>query len=118
MKVGRRLAILLAVVLAASLTLIGGRATPAAHASTKAAKLTIWVDNVQKPAVDKITSTWGTRRGVDVNVVFHSFGTIRDDLKTVKAENAPDVIVAAPDWTGHQAAKDLLLALFPTKALK
>ena len=83
MKVGRRLAILLAVVLAASLTLIGGRATPAAHASAKAAKLTIWVDNVQKPAVDKIASAWGTRRGVDVNVTFHAFGSIRDDLKTV-----------------------------------
>jgi maltose-binding protein MalE len=98
MKVGRRSAVLLAVVLAVALSLIGSRSAPAAHASAKAAKLTIWVDNVQKPAVDKITSSWGTRRGVDVNVVFHSFGTIRDDLKTVKAENAPDVIVAANDW--------------------
>ena len=97
MKVGRRFAILLAVVLAAALTLLGARATPAAHAGAKVSKLTIWVDNVQKPAIDRITSAWGTRRGVDVNVVFHSFGNIRDDLKTVKAENAPDVIVAAHD---------------------
>src|SRR5881628_533838 len=118
MKVGRRFAILLAVVLAAALTLIGGRATPAAHASAKAAKLTVWVDNVQKPAIDKIASSWGTRRGVDVNVVFHSFGTIRDDLKTVKAENAPDVIVAAHDWTGDLAANGLVLPLFPKKAIK
>jgi len=118
MKVGRRLAILLAVVLAASLTLIGGRATPAAHASAKAAKLTIWVDNVQKPAVDRITSAWGTRRGVDVNVTFHAFGSIRDDLKTVKTENAPDVIVAAHDWTGDLAANGLVAPLFPTKAIK
>jgi len=118
MKVGRRPAVLLAVVLAVALSLVGSRSAPAAHASTKAAKLTIWVDNVQKPAVDKITSSWGTRRGVDVNVVFHSFGTIRDDLKTVKAENAPDVIVAAHDWTGDLAANGLVLSLFPTKALK
>src|SRR5947208_583138 len=118
MKVGRRYAILLAVVLAAALSLLGARATPAAHAGAKVSKLTIWVDNVQKPAVDKITSSWGTRRGVDVNVVFHSFGTIRDDLKTVKAENAPDVIVAAHDWTGDLAANGLVLSLFPTKALK
>jgi arabinogalactan oligomer/maltooligosaccharide transport system substrate-binding protein len=118
MKVGRRFAILLAVVLAAALTLLGARATPAAHAGAKVSKLTIWVDNVQKPAIDRITSSWGTRRGVDVNVVFHSFGTIRDDLKTVKAENAPDVIVAAHDWTGDLAANGLVLPLFPTKAIK
>ena len=118
MKVGRRLAVLLAVVLAVALSLIGSRSAPAAHASAKAAKLTVWVDNVQKPAIDKIASSWGTRRGVDVNVVFHSFGTIRDDLKTVKAENAPDVIVAAHDWTGDLAANGLVLSLFPTKALK
>src|SRR6266550_7370734 len=118
MKVGRRFAVLLAVVLAAALTLLGARATPAAHAGAKVSKLTIWVDNVQKPAIDKVASAWGTRRGVDVNVVFHSFGTIRDDLKTVKAENAPDVIVAAHDWTGDLAANGLVLSLFPTKALK
>src|SRR6266516_6320818 len=118
MKVGRRFAVLPAVVLAVALSLIGSRSAPAAHASAKAAKLTIWVDNVQKPAIDKVASAWGTRRGVDVNVVFHSFGTIRDDLKTVKAENAPDVIVAAHDWTGDLAANGLVLSLFPTKALK
>ena len=118
MKVGRRFAILLAVVLAAALTLLGARATPAAHAGAKVSKLTIWVDNVQKPAIDRITSAWGTRRGVDVNVVFHSFGNIRDDVKTVKAENAPDVIVAAHDWTGDLAANGLVLPIFPTKAIK
>jgi len=118
MKVGRRYAILLAVVLAAALALLGARATPAAHAGAKASKLTIWVDNVQKPAIDKLASAWGTRRGVDVNVQFHSFGNIRDDLKTVKAENAPDVIVAANDWTGDLAANGLVLSLFPTKAVK
>ena len=118
MKVGRRYAVLLAVVLAAALSLLGARATPAAHAGAKVSKLTIWVDNVQKPAIDKVASAWGTRRGVDVNVVFHSFGNIRDDLKTVKAETAPDVIVAANDWTGDLAANGLVLPLFPTKAIK
>ena len=118
MKVRRRFAILLAVVLAAGLSVLGGRATQGAHASTKVAKLTIWVDNVQKPAVTKVTNAWGARRGVDVNVQFHSFGTIRDDLKTVKPDNAPDVIVAAHDWTGDLAANGLVLPLFPRKALK
>ena len=118
MKVGRRPAVLLAVVLAVVLSLVGGRSASAAHTSAQAAKLTIWVDNVQKPAIDRITSAWGTRRGVDVNVVFHAFGNIRDDLKTVKAENAPDVIVAAHDWTGDLAANGLVLPLFPKKATK
>ena len=115
MKVGRRSAILLVVVVAAVLALLGAKATPAAH---KASNLTIWVDNVQKPAIDKLASAWGTRRGVNVNVQFHAFGNIRDDLKTVKAENAPDVIVAAHDWTGDLAANGLVVPIFPTKAIK
>ena len=118
MKVGRRYAVLLAVVLATALALLGARATPAAHAGAKAANLTIWVDNVQKPAITKVADSWGTRRGVNVNVQFHSFGNIRDDLKTVKAENAPDVIVGAHDWTGDLAANGLVLPLFPTKAIR
>jgi arabinogalactan oligomer / maltooligosaccharide transport system substrate-binding protein len=122
MKVGRRYAILLAAVSAAAVALIGAGATAAAPAAPGAAKqrakLTVWVDNVQKPAIDKIASAWGNRRGVDVNVVFHAFGNIRDDLKTVKAENAPDVIVAAHDWTGDLAANGLVLQLFPKKATK
>jgi arabinogalactan oligomer / maltooligosaccharide transport system substrate-binding protein len=118
MKVGRRNAILLAVVLAAALSLLGARATPAAHAGGKASNLTIWVDNVQKPAITKVADAWATRRGVNVNVQFHSFGNIRDDLKTVKAENAPDIIVAANDWTGDLAANGLVVPIFPTKAIK
>jgi arabinogalactan oligomer / maltooligosaccharide transport system substrate-binding protein len=118
MKVGRRSAILLAVVVAAVLALLGARATPAAHAGAKASNLTIWVDNVQKPAITKVANAWATRRGANVNVQFHAFGNIRDDLKTVKAENAPDIIVAANDWTGDLAANGLVLPLFPTKALK
>src|SRR5438105_14851275 len=90
MKVGRRYAVLLAVVLAVALSLIGARATQAAHAGAKVSKLTIWVDNVQKPAIDKITSAWGTRRGVDVKVFYHDFCPIRDEIKTVKQETAPD----------------------------
>src|SRR5439155_20217832 len=56
MKVGRRFAILLAAALAAALALIGGRATPAAHASAKASTVRIWTDSYRKAAVDKVTS--------------------------------------------------------------
>src|SRR6266508_2253845 len=48
MKVGRRFATLLAVVLAAALTLVGGRAAPSAQASTKASKVVIWTDSYRK----------------------------------------------------------------------
>jgi len=118
MKVGRPVVILLAVALAAALTLIGGRATPAAHASTKASKLLIWTDSYRKIAVDKVTSAWGKTRGVDVNVAVKDFGKIQDDLKTVSGDNAPDVIVGAHDWTGALAANGSVVAIFPTKAIK
>jgi len=118
MKVGRRFAILLAVVLASALTLIGGRATPAAHASAKAGKVVIWTDSYRKAAVDKVTSAWGKTRGVDVTVVVKDFGKIQDDLKNVAAGNAPDVIVGAHDWTGALAANGSVVAIFPTKAIK
>jgi arabinogalactan oligomer/maltooligosaccharide transport system substrate-binding protein len=118
MKVGRRSAVLLGVALTVVLALIGARASQAAHSSAKAVKLTIWSDNVQKPAIDRIASAWGTRRGVDVSVVFHQFGTINSDLKTVRPENAPDVIVAAHDWTGELAANGLVVSLFPKKATR
>jgi len=118
MKVGRLFAVLLAVVLAAAFTLIGGRATPAAHASTKAGKVLIWTDSYRKAAVDKVTSAWGRTRGVDVTVVVKDFGKIQDDLKNVSADNAPDVIVGAHDWTGALAANGSVVAIFPTKAIK
>jgi arabinogalactan oligomer / maltooligosaccharide transport system substrate-binding protein len=122
MKVGRRFAILLAVVSTVAVALIAAGATVAAPAAPGAAKqrakLVVWADNVQKPAIDKIASAWGNRRGVDVNVVFHAFGDIKNDLGTVKPENAPDVIVGAHDWTGQLAANGLVLQLFPKKATK
>ena len=118
MKVGRRFAVLLAAVLAVVLTLVGGRAAPKAQASTKAGKVVIWTDSYRKAAVDKVTSSWGRTRGIDVDVVVKDFGKIRDDLKTVAAQNAPDVIVGAHDWTGQLAADGSVVAVFPTKAVK
>jgi maltose-binding protein MalE len=118
MKVGRLFAVLLAVVLAATLTLIGGRATAPAHASAKAGRILIWTDSYRKVAVDKVTSAWGKTRGVNVDVTIKDFGKIQNDLKNVAADNAPDVIVGAHDWTGALAANGSVVALFPTKAVK
>ena len=118
MKVGRRFAVLLAAVLAVVLTMVGGRAAPKAQASTKAGKVVIWTDSYRKAAVDKVTSSWGRAKGIDVDVVVKDFGKIRDDLKTVAAQSAPDVIVGAHDWTGQLAADGSVVAVFPTKAVK
>jgi hypothetical protein len=85
MKVGRRYAILLAS-WSRQRSRCSGHGPRRRHTlGAKASKLTIWVDNVQKPAIDKVASAWGTtaRRRSSLSF-FHSFGNIRDDLKTVK----------------------------------
>jgi maltose-binding protein MalE len=95
-------------------------ATSSTKVETKGAatKLVVWSDQDRKAAVEKVVSAWGAARGVEVQVVVKGFGDIRDNLKTVQPENAPDVIVAAHDWTGNLAASGLVLPLFPSKATK
>ena len=58
--------------------------------------LTIWADQDRKDAVTQLAQRMGRgTRGVTVNVVVHDFGKIRDDLGTVDAADAPDVIIGA-----------------------
>lgn len=111
------LALALLAVLAGGLTASSSEASVTGDAA-QATTIVIWVDNVQKPAVDRITSAWGASRGVNVDVRVHDFGTIRDDLKKVQPENAPDAIVAAHDWTGDLAANGLVLRLSPRKTVR
>jgi arabinogalactan oligomer / maltooligosaccharide transport system substrate-binding protein len=121
MKLGRRLAILLAVVLAVALALSGARATPTAKAAqmkANASTVVIWVDSYRKNAVTKVTNTWAASRGVTVSIVVKQFGNIQTDLKTVSADNAPDVIVGAHDWTGAMAADGSVVPLFLRKTVK
>ncbi|MDQ4029466.1 MAG: extracellular solute-binding protein, partial [Actinomycetota bacterium] len=93
-------------------------AAAAPDAAKGSTTIRIWVDNVQKPAVDRITSAWGAGRGADVQVVIKDFGKIRDDLKTVSAENAPDIIVGPHDWVGELAANGLVLPLSLRRATR
>jgi arabinogalactan oligomer/maltooligosaccharide transport system substrate-binding protein len=110
-------AVLIAGILGA--LLVVGSAAPATGGQTAtAAKLTIWSDQDRKAAVEQVAKAWGAARGVDVNVVVKGFGDIRDNLKTVQPENAPDVIVAAHDWTGSLAASGLVIPIFPSKATR
>jgi arabinogalactan oligomer / maltooligosaccharide transport system substrate-binding protein len=78
------------------------------HAAAKATTITIWADQDRKAAVTQLAQQWSTARGASVNVVVHDFGKIRDDLGTVAATDAPDVIMAAHDWTGQLAANGLV----------
>jgi arabinogalactan oligomer/maltooligosaccharide transport system substrate-binding protein len=53
-----------------------------------------------------------------VKVVTKNFGDIRDNLGTVNAADAPDVITAAHDWTGKLAANGLVQPIFLSAAVK
>src|SRR6266540_3220578 len=87
----------------------------AAHRGTQATNLLIWVDSPQKPSIEKSAAAWGK---APVTVLVHSFGGIRDDLKTVKPENAPDIIIGPHDWVGDLATNGLVLPLYPKAAAK
>jgi maltose-binding protein MalE len=93
-------------------------AAGAVRAPSATPSLRIWVDNVQKPAVDQIADAWGRQRGVTVTAVVKDFGKIRDDLKTVRPEDAPDVIVGPHDWVGELAANGLVVPLSPSRTAR
>lgn len=111
----KRTTALLAVV---ALAVIAGFTASTVRAATKATTLTIWADQDRKAAVTQLAQTWASSRGVTVNVVVHDFGKIRDDLGTVASADAPDVIMAAHDWTGQLAANGLVQPLVLSKAQK
>src|SRR4051812_7463938 len=88
------------------------------HAAAKASTITIWADNDRKAAVTQLANQWAQARGATANVVFHDFGKIRDDLATVAAGEAPDVIMGAHDWTGQLAANGLVQPLVLSAAAR
>jgi len=110
------LAAVMAALVAATASSPAAGQRPSQARSTSNTTIRIWVDNVQKPAVERIAQAWGSTRGVGVEVVVKDFGKIRDDLKTVEAESAPDIIVGPHDWVGELAANGLILPLYPSKA--
>lgn len=104
------------VTIGALATLVAASVAPAASHKRTAGSLRIWVDADRLNAVKKLATQWASSRGFSVQVVQKGFGNIRDDLKTVKSEDAPDVIMAAHDWTGELAANGLVVPLFPKKS--
>lgn len=84
----------------------------ASVASAADPTLVIWADQDRKAAVTQLAEQWAAARGVNVSVVVKDFGSIRDTLGTVAVADAPDVTLAAHDWTGQLAANGLVEPLF------
>jgi arabinogalactan oligomer / maltooligosaccharide transport system substrate-binding protein len=89
-----------------------------ATAAHKAVNIVIWTDSDRAAAVTKVANDWAAANGATIKVVTKNFGDIRDNLGTVAAADAPDVITAAHDWTGQLAANGLVQPLFPSAAVK
>jgi len=93
-------------------------AASAAVASHKAGPtIVIWTDANRAPAVTQVANSWASANGATIKVVAKTFGNIETDLGTVAATDAPDVILAAHDWTGQLAANGLVVPLYPSKTV-
>jgi arabinogalactan oligomer / maltooligosaccharide transport system substrate-binding protein len=111
--------VLLALVAVALLVLAPG--APAARDTgdrAAATTLRIWTDKDRRADIERIANAWASSRGVEVVVVQKEFGDIRDGLKTVAPESAPDVVIGAHDWTGQLAADGSIVSLNFKKSVK
>ncbi|HET8895248.1 MAG TPA: extracellular solute-binding protein [Gaiellaceae bacterium] len=112
----KRIGALLLVAIAAFLAALAGSIHSARAAGPT---LTIWVDQNRKDAVTQLANQWIAKNpGVTVNVVVTDFGGIRDKLGTVDPSTAPDIILAAHDWTGQLAANGLVEPIYLSAAIK
>ena len=112
----KRIGALLAVAIAGFLAALAGSIHSASAAGPT---MTIWVDQNRKDAVTQLANQWAAKNpGVTVNVVVQDFGSIRDKLGTVDSSTAPDVILAAHDWTGQLAANGLVEPIYLSAAVK
>lgn len=114
MKSRRRIVALLVVAFAGLFAALAGNI----HAASKAGStLTIWSDQGRDKAVQAVASQYEAKNpGVKVNIVLQQFGNIENNLGTVSAGNAPDVIISENDWTGQLAANGLVVPIYLSKA--
>jgi maltose-binding protein MalE len=80
--------------------------------------ITIWTDANRAPAVTQVANQWASANGATIKVVQKDFGSIRSNLGTIAAADAPDVVLAAHDWTGELAANGLVEPLYPSASIK
>jgi arabinogalactan oligomer / maltooligosaccharide transport system substrate-binding protein len=93
-------------------------ATQAVAAHKAGPTIVIWTDSDRAAAVTKVANDWAGSSGATIKVVTKNFGDIRDNLGTVAAADAPDVITAAHDWTGQLAANGLVQPIYPSRAIR
>src|SRR3954447_9516226 len=98
--------------------LVAAVALSTASAKVHATNLTIWTDANRAPALTQLANAWASANGATVKVVSKDFGSIRSSLGTVAAADAPDIVLAAHDWTGELAANGLVEPLYPSAAIK
>ncbi len=113
LKIRTLRAVLALVVVALAVVVVVSPATSARKATPT---IVIWADKDRVPAVTKVANLWAQSKGVNVSIVQKELGPIREDLKTVQADTAPDVIMGAHDWIGELAANGSVVPLFPSKA--
>jgi len=92
-------------------------AASAVASHTAGPTLVIWTDANRAPAVTKVANAWAASNGATIKVVSKDFGSIETSLGTVAATDAPDVVLAANDWTGQLAANGLVVPLYPSKTV-
>ena len=63
----------------------------------------------------QLANAWASTNGATVKVVTKDFGSISSSLGTVATADAPDVVLAAHDWTGQLAANGLVQPLYPSR---
>ena len=112
----KRMWVLLGIVAVAASALVF--AVPAMSAHKAGPTIVIWTDANRAPAVTKIANQWASSKGATIQVVAKDFGSIQTSLGTVSANAAPDVVLAAHDWTGGLAANGLVVPLYPSAAVK
>lgn len=105
---------LTAVASAAALTAVVLGAGPTAPAQAAPARLVVWADQIRADVL-KAEFPDGYRGTKLSIVVKDSLAAIKDELKTVKAADAPDVIAAEHDSTGELVQAKLVRRLSLTK---
>jgi arabinogalactan oligomer/maltooligosaccharide transport system substrate-binding protein len=99
----------------ASTALVGASSTNAAHRTTAATPIVIWVSSAEQASIAKSATAWAK---APVSISVHDFASIRTELATVGAAAAPDVVVGRNDWVGELVGKGLLQPLYPAQATK
>ncbi|MFA7324062.1 MAG: hypothetical protein WC005_06860, partial [Candidatus Nanopelagicales bacterium] len=103
---------------AAAVTVVAGIAliAPVTPARAAGSSLVVWADQIRADVL-KQEFPKGFRGTKLKIVVKESLASIKDDLKTVKAADAPDVIAAEHDSTGELVNAKLVRRISMTKPL-